>query len=74
MSIAIIYKKSDLLKTRLKTSFRPKPRVHVPAFKFYKVNYRQKARFETANSRLYEIKKNKTMRLPCGGGSHEEDV
>ena len=35
--------------TRLKTSFRPKPRVHVLAFKFYKVNYRQKARFETAN-------------------------
>ena len=47
----------DYTKPRLKTSFRPKPRVQIVLFNFYKVNYRQKARFKTANSRLYEIPK-----------------
>ena len=42
------------LKTRLKTSFRPKPRDQIL---FSKVNYRRKARFKTANSKLYEIEK-----------------
>ena len=45
-----------LKKKRLKTSFRPKPRVQILLFKFYKINHRQKARIKTANSRLYEIK------------------
>ena len=42
------------IKTRLKTSFRPKPRDQIL---FSKVNYRQKVRFKTANFGLYEIEK-----------------
>ena len=43
-----------LRKTRLKTSFRPKPRDQIL---FSKVNYRRKVRFKTANFGLYEIEK-----------------